>query len=314
MKTRLSSAAFTLIELLVVVVIIGLLATLTIGAVDKLQERARVLTCANNLRQLFTASMNYASAKGGRLPLTASEEWLRVETISGETVETAGFDTGWVDWWRSSPYNLRCTYWWNQDNERGVYCVTNGTLWPYLGDAGDEKVYVCPTMSRLARKQFKGDPNEKYIVARSYGMNASLGYAAYNRGGQSRTMLFAEQGFMLKPNYQYAFQNAGSNWQDPAFPQTPADGTYYRRTYRNNDGCIDWRGYEQWSRDGGTDTTYEHIGEYHDGRGNAVFLDGHVERIHYNGTRYICNGNWENRSYFRDGDWHRESTLPDDAP
>jgi prepilin-type processing-associated H-X9-DG protein len=182
-------------------------------------------------------------------------------------------------------------------------CIRNGSLFPYLGDVGDEKVYVCPTMQRVARDEYSSG-SEFREVARSYGMNASLedkdladrGWTRryYDINGASRTLMFAEQGFVLQSGYNYAFRNTGTAWTEGDLPQLgDPPGNYTRRYARNHDACIDWRGSVTHNPDAGGDQTYEHIGEYHDGRGNCVFCDGHIERIEYDETRFICQGDWE---------------------
>jgi prepilin-type N-terminal cleavage/methylation domain-containing protein/prepilin-type processing-associated H-X9-DG protein len=278
MKTKRSG--FTLIELLVVIAIIAILSGLLFPAMGKVQERMRNAVCVSNLKQLHTAAFNFSMANGGRLPYTASEEWCE---IRGDGGYSHGFHTGWVNW---DPSDMK-SYWWNSDQSNGVECVRSGALFRYLGDEGDEAVYVCPTMQRLARPE---------PVTRSYGMNSSISYARYyNIDGASRRIMFADQGFTLQPAYKYSLEDTDISWDDPELPDEDGDPGYYvQRTARNLDGCIDWWGIDPYDRNApGTGSKYEHIGEYHNGRGNAVFCDGHVERIEYDDTRFICSGNWE---------------------
>jgi type II secretory pathway pseudopilin PulG len=81
---RLSSrkvlAAFTLLEPFLVIAIIAILAALLLPALDKRPTRAPIMHCLNNLKQVGSAALSWASDNTNQLPT-------QISTTNGGSME-----------------------------------------------------------------------------------------------------------------------------------------------------------------------------------------------------------------------------------
>ncbi len=274
MKT--GRSGFNLVEMLVVIVIFGILIGLIMPVVGSVRERGRAAKCLANLKQLHEAAINYATDYG-ELPSGAS--CANYE----DPANPYQCHKGWIDWlsWTSD----RHTWWYGSE---AVTCITNGSLWPYIGDT---RVYLCPTFGKPGKKYYLSNWGQWQTPVRSYGMNSAASRNNfYAITDASRRLLFADQGAYVYRDNDYTTGDTTRDCQWSLCDEWWGDDPWWSQVYdvkfwRGWDGMIEGTPYGAYS--------LEALGACHDGFAHGIFVDGHTEkRLSYRDTIAICNGTW----------------------
>jgi prepilin-type N-terminal cleavage/methylation domain-containing protein/prepilin-type processing-associated H-X9-DG protein len=277
---RLARRGFTLVEMLVVITIIVILASLLLPALTAAREKARQISCKNNLYQLWLATTMYADDYGEYFPPLAIDIGLTLPNSRGTM--TAGH-------WR-----------WHGRRKDGDHPFDPrvGYLAPYLGlptvtaETQDKTTYDIPQLVGEIRKlegikmcptfrsyYAEGDRNSFEWGSGGYGYSAFVGNRSYYTI-DFMGMLFGDIG-ARRPMFRDTSKVI--MYADCATPQMDGGQLYYAeesQIYQPYwvDSPVEWGGTSSVGRPmPSTMPCDPTIFFRHNGMANVCWLDGHVD-------------------------------------
>lgn len=261
--------AFTLIELLVVIAIIALLLSIVMPGLKKAKQHAERLICKTNLHNYGIAGNLYLDDNDQEFPNPWTSLYKRFNnnwTLPGE--------------------QQRFCRWHNAEYSLAGHPEYQGPFWGYLQS---EEVNLCPVFRKVSQKF--GDLHPDHLASIpidpqfGYSQNAYLGYVNTNPqfgvlkstqvSAPARTFYFAEENMWVM------------NTTRPSYTGQPYRENISDAVLNDNALLARWTPSNQNDYDDAFATFHSPPGgDYNEGTGNAVMMDGSVESVspHDQGT------------------------------
>ena len=233
---------FTLIELLVVIAIIALLMALLIPSLQKARRQAQGIICRSNLKQYGVATRMYLDNNQGKFP--------------------------YVNTWLFKDGTMGCQ-WHDASRNLNKHPELVGVLWPYLKD---KDIHLCPIFNTIAKQTGCRRCGGKPIpVEPQYGyvMNPYLNGDILNmvpKQYQDAVKKAGSEVGVKRPANVYLFSEENTWTIEGLSSDSFNDNSLHAVPAPRIDDCF-------------ATFHYTPAGNLDNGFANAVFVDGHVERV-----------------------------------